>query len=56
MSLYDSVTQHSLDFTGIGIYPPTAFIKRSKSQMMCIYAAVPHASAVELYTTVEYGI
>ena len=57
MSLYDSVTQHSMDFIGIGIYPLTALNKRSKPQMIWICAAVPHRSVeLPIYTTVEYGL
>lgn len=57
MSLYDSVTQHSMDFIGIGIYPLTALNKRSKPQMIWICAAVPHTSVeLPIYTTLEYGL
>lgn len=55
MSLYDSITQHSMDFIGIGIYPLTALNKRSKPQMIWICAA--HRSVeLPIYTTVEYGL
>lgn len=47
-SLCHSMTQHSMDFIGIGIYPLTASNKRSKPQMTWICAAVPHTS-VELF-------
>lgn len=52
-----TITQHSMDFIWIGIYPLTASNKRSKPQMTWICAAVPHTSVELLISTrAEYDL